>query len=119
LESTPVDTTSKKRMLMNAWALAWIINCPYLKMEINEPFMDLVNKNPHLMFVGIANFVKYCLENNYKPDNIMAYTAAIKAVINCYILGGQLRADDDLTKAIEADKEGKLKEWVREAMKSE
>lgn len=117
LETTPIDTTSKKRISINAWALAWVINCSYVTMEISESFINLTDKNSHLLLVGIANYTKYCLQNNYSKDKIKAFTAAIKAIINCYSLGGQVSADDDLDKAIAADKEGKLEDWVRELMK--
>jgi hypothetical protein len=117
LRTTAVDTNSMSRIKMNAWTLAWISNCSYLTIEVNEPFLNLTDKNPHLMFVGLANYARYGLENNYANDKIKSWTMAVQAMVDCYQLGGQVVQDDDLDKAIDASKAGKLEALVAELMK--
>ncbi|MEI9943020.1 MAG: hypothetical protein WDN26_02255 [Chitinophagaceae bacterium] len=42
----------------------------------------------------------------------------MKSAVNCANLGCDIKKDKALTKVIDADKEGKLEEWVKEAMSS-
>jgi hypothetical protein len=116
LEATPVGTDMDKRVQVNAWALAWIINSPTVTIEITSPFVKLFDKNPHLNVVWMAGYSRYVLENNYSKDKVKAHTEGLKAVIACYNLGGDLKKDKALTKIIDADKEGKLEDWVTNAV---
>ena len=68
--------------------------------------------------VFMANYGRYILANNYSKDKLKGYTAGIKSAINNYALGGDVKKNKLLSKAIDADKEGKLEEWVGEKMKS-
>jgi hypothetical protein len=56
------------------------------------------------------------LENSYSTDKIKAHVAGLKSVIACYNLGGEVKKDKAITKLIDADKEGKLEDWVKEAL---
>lgn len=118
LENTPVGTQMDKRKRVNAYAIAWIINSPTVTVEVRSSILKLFDKNPQLNAVYLAGYARYCLENNYSKDQLKANMGGIKAVINCYNLGGDVKKDKTLTKVIEKDKEGKLEEWVQEAMDS-
>lgn len=117
LETTPIDTTTNQRVKMNAWVLMWISDCPYITVSIKAGLANIFQKNSHLMLVWIGGYAKYCIENNSK-DDLKANTAGIRSAINCYKLGGQVIPDDAMQKVIDADKEGKLEDWVKEAMGS-
>ena len=71
------------------------------------------------MIVYMGGFARYVLENKYSTDSLQANVAGVKSVIACYNLGGDLKKNKDLAKVIDVDKEGKLEDWVREAMKRE
>jgi hypothetical protein len=116
LESTAVGTNMDKRTKVNAWILAWIINSPTVTIEITSAFVKLFDKNPQLNAVWMANYARYVLENNYSTDKVKAHTAGLKSVIACYNLGGDVKKDKALTKVIDADKEGKLEDWVKDAV---
>ncbi|NOT52549.1 MAG: hypothetical protein HOP10_14865 [Chitinophagaceae bacterium] len=118
LETTPIDTGSLKRTTMNAWVLMWMSDCPYITFSIDANISTvLFDKNADLMMVWLGGIARQCLGNNNAFDPLKANTAGVKAAINCYQLGGQINADEDLDKAIVADKEGKLEDWVKEVMK--
>lgn len=116
LESTAIGTQQDKRDKINAWTITWIINSPSVTLEVHKAFVDLFDKNPQLNAVWMANYARYVLENGYSKDQVKAHVAALKAVINCYNLGGDLKKDKSLSKMIEKDKEGKLEEWVKDAL---
>jgi len=117
LESIPLGTQEVKRRKMNAWVIAWITNSPTVTVEIRSFVGKLYDKNTQLLMVFMAGYSRYCLENNYSSDQLKANTAGVKSVITCYNLGGDVKKNKTLPAAIDADKEGKLEDWVREAMK--
>ncbi|MEI9810930.1 MAG: hypothetical protein WDO16_25310 [Bacteroidota bacterium] len=61
---------------------------------------------------------RYSLENNYSKDDVKCNVSGIKAAIACYNLGGDIKNEKLLAKVIEKDKEGKLEEWVKDALES-
>src|SRR5258705_10513789 len=48
LESTPVGTQMDKRIKMNGWVIAWVINSPTVTIEVRSSIIKLFEKNPHL-----------------------------------------------------------------------
>jgi hypothetical protein len=114
LESTPIGQQMAKRKAINAWVINWIINSPTVTVNLKMPVVKLFDKNPELNAVYMAAYSRFCLENNYSKDEVKANVAAIKAVINCYNLGGDVKKNKALTAVMDKDKEGKLEEWVTE-----
>lgn len=102
---------------MNAWVLIWITNSPTVTVEVSLPIISPFEKNPELSLLFMAGYSRYCLENNYSKDKLKCNTAGLKSAINCYNLGGDVKKDKALNKLLDADKEGKLEDWVREAIK--
>ena len=119
LESTAIGTDAEKRKLVNAWVTAWVINSPTVTVEVRSSILKLFDKNPELNILFLAAYSRYCIENNYSTDQLKCNVAGIKAVINCYNLGGEVKNEKSLNKVIEKDKEGKLAEWVEDAMKTD
>lgn len=117
LESTPIGTEPEARLRVNAWVVAWITKSPSVTIVVTSGLLKPFEKNPQFMPVWMAGYARYVLENNYSKDELAANMAAMKAVIACYNLGGDFKKDKALTKLINADKDGKLEEWVKEAMK--
>jgi hypothetical protein len=116
LESKSIGSDMEKRVKVNAWVLGWIVNSPSVSIEINAAFAKLFEKNPHLNIVWMAGYSRYGLENNYSPDKIQANMAGLKSVIRCYNLGDELKKDKALAKMMDADREGRLEDWVKEAL---
>jgi hypothetical protein len=118
LETTPVGTDMDKRVQVNAYVIAWLTNSPTVTLEIDAAVSKVCEGNPQLLAVFLGGCTRYCLENNYSKDKGKINTAGMKALINCYNLGGDVKKNKTLSKAIEADKEGKLEDWVKEKWKS-
>lgn len=114
LENTPIGTDADKRKAINGWVVAWVSGSPTVTIELGGTMVKLFNKNPDLLAVYMAGYTRYCLENNYSKDAIKATVAGMKSVVNCYNLGGQVKKDKSLSKAIEADKNGTLTDWVKQ-----
>lgn len=116
LEATPLGKEMDKRVKVNAFVLMWLTGSSTVTVEVNKLSTDLTDKNPHLLGVFLASYARYALENNYSKDQLKGYTAGIKGMINCYKLGGEAKKNKLLDKAVAADKNGKLEEWVKENM---
>lgn len=117
LETTPLGTDAGNRKLLNAWTMAWLTNSPTVTVSVRASILKLFDKNPELMMVYMGGYARYCLENNYSKDELKSNVAGIKAAITCYNLGGDVKKEKALLKVIEKDSEGKLEEWVADAMK--
>ncbi|MGC4099800.1 hypothetical protein [Ferruginibacter sp.] len=118
LESTAIGIEAGNRKLLNAWTMAWLTNSPTVTITVRASILKLFDKNPELMMVYMGGYARYCLENSYSKDELKCNIAGIKAAINCYNLGGEIKKDKALAKVIEKDGEGKLEEWVTDAMKA-
>ena len=117
LEKTVITSDVKNRTLVNAYVTAWVINSPTVTIEMRSSILKGFDKNAQLLPVFLGGYSRHCLQNNYSKDELKCTTAAMKAVINCYNLGGDLKKDKALLKIIDLDKEGKLEDWVKEAIK--
>ena len=117
LEKTTITSDTKNRTLVNAYVTAWVINSPTVTIEMRSSILKAFDKNAQLLPVFLAGYSRYCLQNNYSKDELKCNVAGLKAVINCYNLGGELKKDKALLKVIDKDNEGKLEEWVQDAMK--
>lgn len=119
LESNPIGTQELKRRNMNRWVIAWLTKSPTVTVAIKSFVGKLYYKNVQLLMMFMAGYSRYCLENNYSSDQLKANTAGVKSVITCFNLDGDVKKNKTLPAAIVADKEGKLEDWEREAMKGE
>ncbi len=117
LEATRIGQEADKRTTVNAFVLQWIEGSPTVTIELGKLALSVSENNPDLLVVLIAGYARYVLENSYSKDQAKAYTAAIKSVVNCYQLGGDLKRNKLIEKVIEKDKEQKLEEWVTAQVK--
>jgi hypothetical protein len=116
LENKQVGPDMQKRTLANAYVIAWLTNSPTVTVTVREKILKGFDKNAQLLSVFMGGYAKYCLMNNYSKDELKCNVAGLRSVINCYNLGGDLKKDKALLKIIGQDKEGKLEDWVKEAM---
>ena len=117
LEKTVIGPNMNNRLKVNLYVIAWITNSPTVTVQVRSSILSAFDKNAQLLAVFLGGYARYCLQNNYSTDELKCNTAGLKAVINCYNLGGDLKKDKTLLKLIDLDKEGKLEDWVKDAMK--
>ncbi|MCX8020964.1 MAG: hypothetical protein N2747_10770 [Chitinophagaceae bacterium] len=116
LEQTPIGKQTEKRKIINAWVLAWLTHSASVTIVLHKFVTEIFDKNPDLLFVYMAGYARYCLENHTK-DALPAHVAGIKSAIHCYTSGGEIKRNKALEKVIQKDKEGKLAEWVADEIK--
>ncbi|HEY4149756.1 MAG TPA: hypothetical protein VGM41_12540 [Chitinophagaceae bacterium] len=113
LESKAVGVEMEKRKQVGAFIIKWLSGSPTVNVAITPFQMKLADKNPQFLVLYMAAAARYCLENNYSKDTLKTTTAAVKSILACYGLGGDITKNKVLERAITANKEGKLEEWVR------
>ncbi len=116
LEATPAGKEENKRQGVNLFVMQWITGSPTVTINLRPVVLKISDKSPQLNMMFMAAYARWCLENNNSKDELKAYTAAIKSILNLYNLGGEVKKNKTIQKALDADKEGKLEDWVKENM---
>ena len=118
LESTPIGSEQEKRQITNAFVVAWLSNTPNVSLMTRVSILKLFDKNVELVGVYMAGYARYCLQNNYSKDELMAQVAGVRSVIKCYLLGGEVKKDKTLQKLIEEEQKGGLEELIKKKMEN-
>lgn len=113
LETTAVGKDMVNRKKVNVFVLTWVAGSPKVNITFHPVVNKLSKKNHHLLGMFIGGYARYVLENNNDSDEMKAYTAGIRSVINLYNLGGEVKKNTTVEKAIGAEKAGILENWVR------
>jgi hypothetical protein len=111
-EATPIKNDDSKRKKVSAFVFQWISGSPTVSISLDAGIAKLSDKNPELLMMLMAGYSRYALQNGYEKDQLKCFTAAMKSVINLYKKGGDVKKNKTVEKAIEADNEGKLTDWV-------
>lgn len=114
LEATPIGVQPDKRVQVNLFFMQWLTGSPTVTIGIDPWVTKLVDKNPNLLPVFLSGYARFVLENQYSTDVARANEAGVKSIINNYLLGGDVKKNKTLQKAVEADKAGTLSAWVKE-----
>ncbi|PZR23267.1 MAG: hypothetical protein DI535_24295 [Citrobacter freundii] len=114
LEATPIGAQKEKRVRVNMFFTLWLTGSPTVTVEINSWVMKLTDKNPDLLTVFLSGYARYVLENQYSNDAAKANEAGVKSMINNYQLGGDVKKNKTLQKAVDADKAGNLTAWMKD-----
>jgi hypothetical protein len=101
-----------KRKKVNVFVLTWVAGSSNVKITFHPIVAKLSKKNHHLLGMFIGGYARYVLENKNDGDELKAYTAGIRSVINLYKLGGDVKKNTTVEKAIGAEKAGILENWV-------
>lgn len=112
LEATPVKKNDDKRKRVSAFIIQWISGSPTVNIELGSNSIKITDKNPDLLVMLMAGYSRYALQNEYEKDKQKCFTAAMKSVISLYSKGGDLKKNKLIEKAVNAEKEGKLSDWV-------
>lgn len=112
LVATPLDEQEKKRQEVSAFVFQWVSGSPTVSITLHGAIADLSKKNSGMMFIYIASYCRYILENNYSTDILAAKKAAIDDMIKVYESGKGVNKDKKMLKLIKAKNDGKLDQWI-------
>ncbi|HEX2532736.1 MAG TPA: hypothetical protein VHK69_03315 [Chitinophagaceae bacterium] len=116
LEATPLGQEMEKRLQVNAFVVQWITGSPNVSVSIGNMVMKLVENNEDLLPLYLAGYARFILEGGDGNDALGAHLAAIRSILRCYALGGDVQKSKALQKAATLEKKGGLREWVQKEM---
>jgi len=116
LESKPIGVEKEKRKQIDGFVLRWLMGSANVNVSYTPFLMKLFDNNPQYLPIYMAAACRNCLENNYSKDSLQATVAGIKSVITCYYLQGEYKKNKLFIQAVEANKDGKLEDWVKSSV---
>jgi hypothetical protein len=117
LEATPLNKQAPKRREVSAFVAKWVMGSPTVTIDLNSTIFDFNKKNEGFMVLFMAASSRYVLENNYSADKKAMYRFAMRSLIKVYNSGQGISKDKQMEKAVKADEEGKLDEWIASKLK--
>lgn len=88
---TPLDKEKSKRQDANAFLVKWISGSPSVTIELREDLMVFMKKNPDLLSIYLGGYTKYALQNKDSEDKVAPNVAALRAVIEVYNKGIEVK----------------------------
>ena len=115
LFSTPLDPKSIDRLRSLQFIIKWMTGTPDYSFTLDEQATKFAKKNDDLLALYMAAMTKYVLENkaDAKDQNKIKLNA-VKIII-AYVTDpkNNVKINKELKNAIEADKNGRLSEYLK------
>ncbi len=120
LEKQPINEYQEERKVANVFMMAWLTGSPYVTIELHGGVLTFSAKNADLLVTFMGGWTKYALANPEAADDLTAANlAGLESVIEVYQLnkGNGMKKDKAVEKLIALQKDGKLKQWVKDQLK--
>lgn len=113
--TTAIDGTNNNRFGAMSFLVKWMSSTPDYTFEIGGTVTKMGKKDDFLLAVYMAGMVKFCMENKDKAKDKKEVELAAMHTLAVYAANesNNVKLDKDLKKLIAADKEGKLKEYLK------
>ncbi|HVS98197.1 MAG TPA: hypothetical protein VHE54_16995 [Puia sp.] len=116
LETTPIDKQGDEWRAQAKLLTDWLTNAPEVTIDINARTTPFIKKNPELLFVFMAGWTRYVLQNGYSKDPVQGNVAGIRSAIKVYKAANGLKKDKEMDRLIKVDENGGLEAWVVEQL---
>lgn len=115
LLATPSNDKSLPRIKAVQYVLKWMEGTPNYTFEIDATITKLNKKGTELIGLYLAATTKYCLENkeNAKDRSLVKLNTYKILAEYCEKSENNIKASGELKKLIEANKNGKLEEYLK------
>jgi hypothetical protein len=115
LLSTPMDSKSIERLKSLQYVIKWMSGTPDYNFTLDEQAVKFSKNNDDLLGLYMAAMTKYVLENNSESKNQNSIKLnAVKTIIQySKNENNNVKINKELKKAIEADDNGKLEEYLK------
>lgn len=117
LMKTPANEQLTKQKKVKAFLLAWISGSPKVSIEIHPDLVNFTKKNPDLLFIFMAGWTKYSIQNKDYTDVAKGTLAGIESVITYYQKNIKfLKKDKHVEKYIKMKEEGFLIKHIEDTV---
>ncbi|RBL92056.1 hypothetical protein [Chitinophaga flava] len=117
LVETDIDKQTDIRQATNIFILRWTTGSPNVSIVIEKPHMKLLDNNPPLIPVYLANYASYCISHQSYKDQIEPTKSALIAISKVYKKGIGVNKNKALEKLAEVIERQQLDEYVNKNMK--
>lgn len=113
--TTAIDGTNNNRFGAMSFLIKWMTATPDYTFELGGAVAKMGKKDDFLLAVYMSAMVKFCMENKDKAKDKKEVELAAMHALAVYAANeaNNVKLDKDLKKLIAADKEGKLKEYLK------
>ncbi len=113
--TTPIDNSNVNRLSSMSFLIKWMMATADYTFEINGNITKFGKEGDRLLGVYAAGMTKFCMENKDKAKDRKEVELAAMHGLAVYAANesNNVKLDKDLKKLIAADKEGKLKEYLK------
>jgi len=115
LLSTPMDSKSIDRLKSLQFIIKWMSGTPDFSFTLDEQATKFAKNNDDLLGLYMAAMTKYVLENKTESKNQNKIKLnAVKLIIQySKDIKNNVKINKELKKAIEADEDGKLEDYLK------
>ena len=115
LLSTPLEKNNIDRLKALRYVIKWMSGTPDYGFTLDEQATKFTKKNDDLLGLYMAAMTKYVLENKSdSKDQNKIKLNAVRLIINyAKVEGNKVKINSELKKAIEADENGRLSEYLK------
>lgn len=116
LLGTAYSKDDAKRLLATSFIIKWMTATADYHFSLDKPVMQLSQKNDAVLALLMAAMTKFVLENKEKAnDGGLVLQSSVKMLIDyCKNESNNIKLTKELKKAIKADEEGKLAEYLKQ-----
>lgn len=115
LLATPVETESLPRIKATQYILKWMEGTPNYSFTIDDTIVKINKKGTDLIGLYLAAATKFCLENkeSAKDANLVKLNTFKTFADYCAKSENNVKVSGELKKLVQANEEGKLKEYLK------
>jgi hypothetical protein len=115
LLSTPLEKNNIDRLRSLQYVIKWMSGTPEYSFTLDEQATKFAKKNDNLLGLYMAAMTKYVLENkaDSKDQNKIKLNAVRLIVAYAKDENNKVKISSELKKVIEAEKNGKLSEYLK------
>lgn len=117
LEKTPAKESNNKIKHAGDFLAEWLTGCPYVRFSQNVRVDAVFSNSPRLRVYYMGGWARYALQNQGKATQAQCCIAGLRCLIKVYEENkSSLERDPNVDELVNADKQGKLQEWVDDRM---
>jgi hypothetical protein len=117
LEKTPIDKDADTRRKANHFLMQWIQGSPDVTISIHDYVGKFSEASPEFLMMFMSGWTRYVLVQK-DQDELAGNMAGVQAVLHLYEISKSIPRNADMDRLIKLSKEGKLKDWVQQQIKT-
>lgn len=112
LVETDLDKQLNVRVATNQFVVRWLTGSPNVSVTFDKPHVKLMDDNPMLLAIYMANYASYCIRQQSYKDALEPTKAGLIAIAKVYRKGIDIKKTKALEKLADAIDQGQLDTYI-------